>query len=231
MHTKALICMSSHDRAECSFCGYGGCILAQNMNEPLIEQVPKIRCGTGLKPWYPDHKVVNDKIFIKLCKWDRSFTAFILGRSMDNRKGSGSLYIFIFLKASSKHACQPMHMIISNQKPRCLSIPSGTSININTKAFDQIVQDRKDQSVKVAMAELSMEGGEEKPSKRREIRESDVTLVRSPYVKVVVDNQDINMLWAKNSTVLWMEMTVAWWCFFRFAQYQQHIRFGHGFLT
>ena len=58
-----------------------------------------------------------------------------------------------------------------------------------------------------------MEGGEEKPSKRRKIRESDVTLVRSPYVKVVVDNQDINMLWAKNSTVLWMEMTVAWWCF------------------
>ena len=60
------------------------------MEEPLIEQVPKVRCGAGLKPWYPEHKVVNDKTFIKLCKWDRSFTAFILGRSMDNRKGSGS---------------------------------------------------------------------------------------------------------------------------------------------
>ena len=67
-------------------------LLPKTMEEPLIEQVPRVRCGSGLKPWYPEHKVVNEKIFIKLCKWDRSFTAFILGRSMDNRKGSGSLY-------------------------------------------------------------------------------------------------------------------------------------------
>ena len=41
----------------------------------------------------------------------------------------------------------------------------------------------------------------------RRIRESDVTLVRSPYVKVVVDDKEINMLWANNSSVLWVEMT------------------------
>ena len=86
-------CISGHGRAQCSFRGHAGHAFSQNMEEPLIEQVPKVRCGSGLKPWYPEHKVVvNDKIFIKLCKWDRSFTAFILGRSMDNRIGSGSLY-------------------------------------------------------------------------------------------------------------------------------------------
>ena len=59
-----------------------------------------------------------------------------------------------------------MHVIVNNQKPRCLSIPSGSNININTKSFDKIVQDRKEQSVKVAMAELSMEGEESRPAKK-----------------------------------------------------------------
>ena len=89
-----------------------------------------------------------------------------------------------------------------------IPIPSGSSININTKSFDTMVQDRKEQSVKVAMEELSMEGEGDKPfPKKRKVRESDVTLIRSPYVKVVVDNKEINMLWANNSSVLWMEMT------------------------
>ena len=71
-----------------------------------------------------------------------------------------------------------------------------------------MVQDRKEQSVKVAMEELSMEGEGDQPlPKKRKVRESDVTLIRSPYVKVVVDNKEINMLWANNSSVLWMEMT------------------------
>ena len=63
------------------------------------------------------------------------------------------------------------------------------------------------------MEELSMEGEEEKPSRKRKIRESDATLIRSPYVKVVVDNQEINMLWANNSSVLWMDMTEPRCCF------------------
>lgn len=184
------------------------------MEEPLIEQVPKVRCGAGLKPWYPEHKVVNDKIFIKLCKWDRSFTAFILGRSMDNRKGSGSLYFLeSLLKASSKHVFQPMHVIVNNQKPRCLSIPSGSNININTKSFDKIVQDRKEQSVKVAMAELSMEGEESRPQKKRKISDADATFIRSPFVQVTVDDMQINMLWASNSSVVWIEMTEPWFFF------------------
>ena len=42
------------------------------------------------------------------------------------------------------------------------------NININTKSFDKMVQDRKEQSGKVAMEELSMEGDGEKPSKNEE---------------------------------------------------------------
>ena len=56
------------------------------------------------------------------------------------------------------------------------------------------------------MEELTMEG-EGKSSKKRKVREADGCLIRSPTVKVRVDNTEINMLWANNSSVLWMEMT------------------------
>ena len=165
-------CIPSHNRAQCSLRGHAGHAFAQNMEEPLIEQVSKVRCGSGLKPWYPEHKVVNDKIFIKLCKWDRSFTAFILGRSTGNRKGSGPLYFLEGLfKTSLKNVSQPMYMILFNYSTPSYLNPVRNqhyNININTKSFDKMVQDRKEQSGKVAMEELSMEGDGEKPSKNEE---------------------------------------------------------------
>lgn len=103
-----------------------------------------------------------------------------------------------------------MHVIVYNQKTRCLTIPSGSSININTKSFDKIVQDRKEQSVKVAMAELTMEGEENRPAKKRRISDADATFIRSPFVQVMVDDTEINMLWATNSSVIWIEMTEPW---------------------
>ena len=105
----------------------------------------------------------------------------------------------------------------SLRAPR-LSIPSGSSININTKSFDKLVQARKEQSVKVAMEELSMEGEGVRASKKKRISDSDATLIWSPYVQVTIDDKEINMLWANNSSVLRMELTDPWYCFHRFVQ-------------
>lgn len=54
----------------------------------MIERVWKIVSENG-KIWFPEFVDRDNMTFIKLSKWDRGFTAFVLGRSMDNRKGLG----------------------------------------------------------------------------------------------------------------------------------------------
>ena len=66
-----------------------------------IEKSYRITPAVGGRTWLPQHVERGDATYVKLSKWDRSFTAFVLGRSMDNRAGSAFERVALFIDSCS----------------------------------------------------------------------------------------------------------------------------------
>ena len=54
----------------------------EDVNEMIMEKQVVIKLPGCKKKWIPEYKEIGDRVFIKVCKWDRVIWQWILGKAM-----------------------------------------------------------------------------------------------------------------------------------------------------
>ena len=63
-------------------CDHGSDAEVDDTNEMIMEKQVVIKLPGCKKSWIPDYKEIGDRVFIKVSKWDRVFSQWIVGKAI-----------------------------------------------------------------------------------------------------------------------------------------------------